>query len=215
MLSVSAVQLKRTFTVSLTGNGEDFALQVNGSSSAVITSGQKAAFMISILPVNGSTGTVALSCTGAPQNATCDVNPGSLMLTGQNSDSATVTIATGESSSSAAVRRSGRFDLSRLGLALALVAPMGFAARRRRIFSAKTGRRTQLAFWRWGCLLMIGLLAMLVPVGCNLNVSPGKQGGGTTPPGGTSTTPSGVYALTVTGTAPGLTHSVTLTLTVE
>jgi len=218
-MTVSAAQLKAPLTVALSGNGEDFALQVSGSSSAVITSGQTATFMLSIEPVNGSTGEITLSCPQPLQiqNASCTVNPLSLPLTGQNSVSATMTIATGQSSSSAAARYRVQAGGRGLGLMLAVVVPMGFVAGRRRRWTAlPQGRqRPQGIFRWWRCLALAGLLGLLIPAGCNLNVTSGKQsfGGGTTPPG--TPTPSGVYTLTVTGTAPGLSRTATLTLKVE
>jgi hypothetical protein len=198
LLSVSATELSSPMVVALSGNGEDFSLTVSGKAAQIITSGQTATFMLSILPLNGSTGTVTLACTGAPQNSTCTVNPASVTLTGQNSATVTVTIATGQAPSSASIEREGP-DLKKLGLALALVVPMGFLAGRRR---------------RWRGLMLLGALVLLVP-GCNLKVTPGGQTSGTGSAGSTNPTPSGAYTLTVTGTEPGLSHAVSLSLTVE
>lgn len=202
-LTVSAANLAAPLKVALTGSGEDFTLQVSGSSSAVLTSGQTATFQLQVTPVAGSTGTVALACTGAPQNATCTVNPVSLTLTGGSTATSMVTIATGQSGSSAAVK--GGF--ATIGFALAMAIPIGFLARRRR-----RGRN----------LLLLGVLAVtligcgLGLTGCGLGVKPGSGPSTTTPPpASTYPTPPGSYTLSVTGTAPGLSHSVQLTLTVE
>jgi hypothetical protein len=202
-LTVSAANLAAPLKVALTGSGEDFTLQVSGSSSAVLTSGQTATFQLQVTPVAGSTGTVALACTGAPQNATCTVNPASLTLTGGSTATSMVTIATGQPGSSAAVN--GGF--AKIGFALAMAIPIGFLARRRR-----RGRN----------LLLLGLLAVtpigcgLGLTGCGLGVKPGSGSSTTTPPpASTYPTPPGSYTLSVTGTAPGLSHSVQLTLTVE
>lgn len=201
-LTVSAANLTTLLKVGLAGSGEDFTLQVSGSSSAVLTSGQTATFQLQVAPVAGSTGTVALACTGAPQNATCTVNPASVTLTGSSTTGSTVTIATGQSVSSVAVR--GGF--AKIGLALAMAVPIGLLARRRR-----KGRN----------FLLLGFLAVVIGyslglTGCNLGVKPGSGSTSPTPPpASTHPTPPGSYTLTVTGTAPGLSHSVQLTLTVE
>src|SRR5271165_425823 len=50
-LTVTAANLATTLKVALAGNGEDFTLQVSGSSSAVLTSGQTATFPLLIAPV--------------------------------------------------------------------------------------------------------------------------------------------------------------------
>src|SRR6202012_2959884 len=99
------------------GNGEDFSITVSGSPAATITSGQTATYTLSIIPLNGSTGTVMLGCTGAPQNATCSMNPASVTLTGQNSATVTLTIVTGKAASSASLTR-GRPVVLRLGVTL-------------------------------------------------------------------------------------------------
>lgn len=200
-LTVSFANIANPFNVELSGNGDDFTLQVSGSPSATLTSGQTATFPLIISPVNGSAGTVALACTGAPQNATCTVNPGSVVLTGTSTASATVTIVTGSSGATAAAD----FDKGKvkmLRLVLAMLLPIGFLARKRR---------------RWERLALVGLLALLLPIGCGLSVNPGSGTSSNKPPPvtGSNPTPSGTYTLTVTGTGPGLSHSVQVTLTVE
>jgi len=198
-LTLSATELSAPLTVALSGYGQDFTLQVSGSSSAIVTSGQTAGFPLTITALAGSAMPLTLSCTGAPQNSTCTVNPASLTLTEQNSASAMVTIVTGVAPASAALREGpGRPDLKKLGFAFAVVLPFGFLSGRRR---------------KWRGLALLGLLALFLPAACNLSVTPGKTTNPTNPT--TPTTPSGAYTLTVTGTAPGLSHSVTLSLTVE
>ena len=62
--------------------------------------------------------------------------------------------------------------------------------------------------------MLLGVLTLFVP-GCNLKVTPGGETTSTGPTGSTTPTPSGPYTLTVTAAEPGLSHAVTLTLTVE
>ncbi len=67
------------------------------------------------------------------------------------------------------------------------------------------------------CIGAVLSLAMVVGLaGCGASrvipyTGPGGGGGG----GGLSATPPGTYALTVTGAAAGLTHSVSLSVTVQ
>ncbi|WP_446745093.1 choice-of-anchor D domain-containing protein [Silvibacterium acidisoli] len=196
-VTVDFTNLGHPLNVTLAGNGEDFSLQVAGSSSATITSGQTATYSLQILPINGSTGTVALACAGAPANSSCSVNPASVTLSGESTASATVTVITGKAPSTAQERRS---ESRGWGVSLALLLPLGILAVRRRG-----------AVLRCVCL---AILLCLVPSGCNLGVTPGKNTTGSTPPPANST-PSGTYTLPVTGAAPGLSHSVQLTLNVE
>jgi len=201
LLAVNAKELAAPMVVGLSGNGEDFSITVSGSASATITDGQTATYTLSIQPLNGATGTVALACAGAPQNSTCTVNPASVTLTGQNSATVTVTIATAQAPASSSVKQGGP-GLSKLALTLALVIPMGFLAGRRR---------------RSRGLLLLGVLALFLPTACNLSVKPGSDAstGPSGPTAPTNPTPSGAYTLTITGAEPGLSHAVTLSLTVE
>ncbi len=199
-LTVTGDGLPAPLQVALSGNGEDFSLQVSGSSLATVTSGQTATYLLQILPVSGSTGTVSLACVGAPQYSTCTLNPATVTLSGNATASATVSVATEQSGSAAAVAphwkgfwRDGRF--------LALLVPAGFLFRRRR---------------SWKSIVCAAIL--MFPIACGLGVTPGTSssstgGGGTTSPG--NVTPSGAYTIVVTGTAPGLSHSVQLTLNVQ
>jgi hypothetical protein len=200
-LTIAATELGSPAVVGLAGNGQDFSMTVSGSPAATIISGQTATFTLSIVPLNGSTGTVTLACTGAPQNSTCTMNPALITLTGQNSATVTVTIATGKAASSASLRKAAP-DLKSLVLVMAFVVPMGLLSGRRR---------------RWRGMLLLGTLAIFLP-GCNLKITPGGNDSSTGPSGPTTPTnptPSGAYTLTVTGTEPGLSHTVALSLTVE
>jgi hypothetical protein len=201
-LTVTADGLPAPLQVALTGDGEDFALQVSGSSSATVTSGQTATYLLQILPLNGSTGSVSLACTGAPQYSTCTVNPAAVTLSGTATASASVSIVTGQPVSTAAIADRPR-GLRMGGRLLALVVPVSFFLIRRR---------------KWWLMTVMGSVFLILPMGCGLGVSPGAGastggGGSSSPPA--SATPSGTYTLTVTASAPGLQHSAQLTLNVE
>src|SRR5207245_1491643 len=62
-------------SVSLTGAGTDFSIgaATGSSSSATVAAGQAASYTLNVNAQNGFTGNVAVSCTGAPAQATCTV----------------------------------------------------------------------------------------------------------------------------------------------
>jgi hypothetical protein len=203
-LTLSAGNLARPLTVALTGSGTDFSLSVVGSSSTVVTSGQTASYTLQLAALGGASGTVALSCSGPPVNATCSLNPASLALTGTGSASSTVTVVTGVAASAALAPGASWKALAPM---LALTLPLaGFGFRCRR---------------RLSVLLFLLAACVVFPLACGVSASSGSGGSGSggTGSGGTgasaSATPSGVYTLTVTATMANMKHSTALTLTVQ
>jgi hypothetical protein len=197
-LTVTAGGLANPLQVALAGNGVAFTLQSTGPSSSTITSGQTATFQIQILPVNGSTGTVMFTCTGAPPSSTCAVNPASLTLSGTATASATVTIATGQPGLTAALAGLRTFFQGYTRL-LALLVPFGLVALRRR-----------------RCVMTLLLLPLLfLPISCGLGASAGSGSDAASTSAPVNTTPPATYTITVTGAVPGLSHSLPLTLVVE
>jgi hypothetical protein len=172
-------------TVTLTGTGIDFTLTANGPTSATLASGTSAAYSLIASSLTGLSGTIALSCAGAPTNAICNVNPASASL-GSNT-SVIVTVQTGVQA------RVDPPSLHLLPIAYALLLPAAFLLRR--------GRLPPL------CLL----LCLLTVIGCG----PGRVNPEVIPPTASTPTPSGTYNLTVTASSAGLTRSVGLTLTVQ
>jgi hypothetical protein len=71
----------------------DFAVSA-APSMATINAGETASYTISAAPINGSTQTVAWTCTGAPAAATCSVSPSPVTLDGIHSATATVMLTT-------------------------------------------------------------------------------------------------------------------------
>jgi hypothetical protein len=60
---------------------EDFSITATPSAQT-ISSGHQAIYSITVTPISGLTGTVALSCSGAPPNSTCSVSPSTDNLQG-------------------------------------------------------------------------------------------------------------------------------------
>jgi uncharacterized membrane protein YgcG len=145
-------------------------------------------------------GSVALSCTGAPANSICTVNPSTENLGGTYTISATV--QTGQTQARNLAPRSP-FNPRDSPVFLALFTlPLACFARRRRVARL--------------LLPIVTLAALTGLAGCGASREiPGGGGGGGTGGGGSSTTPAGTYNLTVSASAAGLTHSVTLTLVVQ
>jgi hypothetical protein len=61
--STSVTQVVQDFTITAT------------PSAQTISSGHQAVYSITVTPISGLTGTIALSCSGAPPNSTCSVSP--------------------------------------------------------------------------------------------------------------------------------------------
>jgi len=153
-----------------------------------VAQGNSANFNVTVTPVNGSTQTVNITCTGAPAFSTCTpAAPGSVTLNGTTASMIQATVTTTK----------GSFD-----------APGGFPAGPRQQFPiviliaaslltliASRTRRTRLAS------LGVILICVTLP-GCGT----GKRRG----------TPKGTTNLTVTGTpTTGTAHSATVSLTVN
>ncbi len=94
-------------TVTLSGTAPDapFAIapQTGGSTSSTVTAGQPASYALSMTPADGYSGTVSLTCSSLPTNASCSFTPSSLPLSGGKSATFAVTIATQATQTAAAV----------------------------------------------------------------------------------------------------------------
>ena len=207
-VTLTATNLTRSLIVTLSGQGQDFGLSVSGSSTTVITSGQTAAFALQLSGLSGTTGTVALTCAGAPQNSTCSLNPTSIAVSGANSSSVNVTIATGVATSAAAIPAPGATTSGWKSAARLLSFALPFA-----LIGVRGRRRARSA--------LLFLIVAFILTGCGVGSTSGSGGGGgggggTGSGGGSSTsTPSGTYTITITGTMSNIVHTAKLTLTVQ
>jgi hypothetical protein len=66
---------------SLTQVVQDFSITATPAAQT-ISSGHQAIYSVTVTPIGGLTGTVALSCSGVPVNSTCSVSPSTDTLQG-------------------------------------------------------------------------------------------------------------------------------------
>lgn len=189
-LTITGTNLSTPLVVALTGSGAGFTVKINGSNSQVVTGNQTPSpFQVEIDSVNGSTGPVALTCAVVPATASCTVSPATVTLTGTASQQAALTF------SSAAAARSAPSFWKTTGMTLAMLFPLGFLARRRKL----------------GFAALTVLLVLLMPLGCGVASS---SGAGSSSSGG-ATSGAGQYTITVTGAMPGTTQAASVQVTVQ
>ncbi|MHB8607546.1 MAG: choice-of-anchor D domain-containing protein [Candidatus Acidiferrales bacterium] len=194
------------------------------STSATVSAGQTAQFSLQLTPGAGYTGIVSLSCSGAPQGATCQL-PSTLQITNGNAAPFMVSVTTSGGASGilpySSVPRATPFPILRAvpGLTvctvLLLLLSMGFSATRdssrwprRHAFG---GAASVTALLTTTCLI---LSAILTAAGCG-----GGSSAITTPP--QIVTPQGTSNIVVTPAAKSVNgqplqlQPIQLTLTVK
>ncbi len=205
----------------ISGTGIDFALAPDGPTSAAIASGASASYALLLSSLPSLSGNIALSCSGAPAHSTCTVSPVTPQL--GTSTVVTVTVATGLAT--AALRLPQVHPADQAEPDLASVAGTGTSPAHKPLlalllFPAAALLASPLASRRNRrrlphlllCLAAISL-ATLHLCGCGAaRIIPGSGSPGSTT---SSPTPSGSYPITVTATTAGLSHSISLTLTVK
>lgn len=185
-------------TTTLLGGGADFSLS-SQSSAATINAGATATYTVTVTPVGGSFNrAIALTCTGAPANSTCNVSP-SPVTPGANTTNVTVTITTTASSSEAVPLLRGRERT----MYAAWLPLQGFGIFGMILVESKRGRERLISF------TVLALLA-----GALLMMSACAGGTGVSQQSSPGTTP-GTYNLNVLGTSGSLQHSVPMKLTVQ
>ena len=193
-LTVASSALAASVQAPLSGMGFDFKATLSGQSSQTVASGQTASFTIDLSPLNGSTGTFTLQCGSLPANAACAFNPSSDTVAAGTTGSMMVQVATGQTQVAGLSRR-----------------PLGWA-----MVPALCGLVLLPLGWRRRKGLLLILAALLV-VGGLSSCSGSGGGSGAAPPAGSGSTntPAGTYSIPVTVASNGVSHKVTLSLTVD
>jgi hypothetical protein len=182
--------------LSLTGNGVDFTLNPNGSTSLTIANGENAVYPLLLSSAANVGGTATFTCTGAPANSTCNVTPASVALGSDTTVS--VTVLTGVT----ATALSSRPQVNRPSVFwLAALFPLG-------LLTLGKARRSSL-----GCFLVFCCLAAATGCGAGRTI-PLETGSNPNPPSN-PVTPAGTYTIVATATSGGLTRTVNLTLVVQ
>ncbi|HET7103143.1 MAG TPA: choice-of-anchor D domain-containing protein [Terracidiphilus sp.] len=192
VLTVTSGDLANAATVSLAGMGFDFTEAVSGTSSLTVASGQTARYTLNVTPLNGSSGTFTFQCGTLPAHAACSFNPSSLTVAANTTGSMTVQIATGQSATAAIMPRAGIWGAAGLELGLLLL-PLGLRRKRR------------------GLLVLLAAGALLV----GLSSCSGAGGGGGATAAASGATPPGTYSIQVTAAANGVSHQLTVSMTVD
>jgi hypothetical protein len=167
--------------------GLDFTL--TGDTAESVSRGDTITFSVTVTPVDNSTQTVNLTCSGAPADTTCTLSPSSITLDGVDAVSSTVTVTAGSLAPPSSRQR--RFPGDFMGRGPLVVAGLSLLA----IFALMRRRRG----FRLG--FAAAALACLLFAGC---------GGGGGPP-------AGKFTLVITGTPTdgGMVHTLDIALTIE
>jgi hypothetical protein len=187
-------------TINVSGTGTDFSVapQSGSPSSITIPAGQTASFNLSVAGTIGFTGTLNLSCTGAPAQSNCSLSSSSATVNGTTPVNFTANISTTKSSS---ILPSFRFP--QLPPALLLLVVAAILA----LITALMPRRARVRYI--GAFALVGLLFAAMS-GCG--GGGGGSGGGTVHVIGT---PAGTYTVVVTATSGNISRNFNLTLTVQ
>jgi hypothetical protein len=180
--------------VVLSGIGFDFTAAISGTSSLAVAAGQTADYTITINPATGNQGTFSYSCGTLPTNAQCLFNPATTTVSAGATGNVTVEIATGKSGS-ANMENPAEPRMLPLFCGLML---LPLALRR--------------------CRKALPIVVLLAVIAGGISSCTGSGGGTIKETGGSGTssaTPPGTYSVQVTVSSTGVSHVVTVTMTVD
>ncbi|HSC45180.1 MAG TPA: choice-of-anchor D domain-containing protein [Candidatus Acidoferrum sp.] len=174
-----------------------------GTLSATVAAGQTAQYALQITPGPSFTGSVSVSCSGAPSAAACSANPGSVSITGSSATGFAVTVTTTASGMGLPSAPRQRIRAWPVLLIWALAAGLLWLwAKRTRVFQGDLARGLALA--------ILICTAIAAAAGCG-----GGSAASTPTPQVHQGTPLGTTTLTVTaqsGSLPAQTLQLTLTV---
>jgi uncharacterized protein (TIGR03118 family) len=182
----------------------DFSISASPA-TMTINAGQPAVFTVTLGGLNGFNSAVNLSCSGQPINSACSFSPVSVTPTSGGMTTAMMTISTSSLPYSAphkmvVIPGGGIFAM------LLPILALGFLG----LFLIGSGRSGHLADKRWIVNLAGSLSLLIVATWLFAAVGCGYSGGGT----GTGTQ-RGETTVMITGTSGSLSHSASVSLTVQ
>jgi uncharacterized protein (TIGR03118 family) len=174
-------------------------------STMTISAGQTATFTVTVGGLNGFNSAVSLTCSGQPVNSTCNFSPASVTPASGGMATSMLTISTSSNPYMHAGLIGGNRIGGRYAMMLAIPALVLLAT-----FLAGSLRRSLAAGSRWipsfagSLVFLIATACLLAASGCGYNASSAGNG-----------TQRGSATVMVTGTSGSLTHSSSVSLTVQ
>jgi hypothetical protein len=177
--------------------------------SATVTSGQSAAFMLSVAGSGGFSQPVQFACAGLPAGASCGFSPGAV-TPGANSAATTMLTVT------TSPRSGDVFHFPKPSLPPAYQTMFRILAICLFLYLYKLKDTVRVERWTHFAPRLAIMMVLLAGslAGCGLTSSSGP-GSGPTPGPGTGGTPTGTYTVSVTASSQTVTHQVNLSLTVK
>jgi uncharacterized protein (TIGR03118 family) len=194
-----------TANASSTPGTGDFSIAASPS-TLTISAGQPAAFMVTLGGLNGFNSAVTLSCSGQPLGSSCSFSPASVSPASGGTVTSAMTIMTSSLPYNPAVRMA-KNSTGGIFAAVLPIPTLGFLGL---LVAGKENRRRLRGSKRFHYLT--GSLVLLIVVGFVLAAS-GCGGGNAN--GAGNGTQRGMTTVMITGTSGSLSHSTSVTLTVQ
>jgi hypothetical protein len=195
-LTVTSTTLAAGTSVPLQGVGFDFTLTLSGSGTQSVTAGQIASYTLVLTPLSDSSGAFTFACGTLPTNALCLFNPASETLNSGVTGNVIVEVSTGSSTAASRFKGPGLWGIVPLVCWLLWLPP---------------ARRSRRKVLQTAALLVLLVFLAISVASCTIS----GGGGGRVPGSGPGATPAGTYSIPVTVTSTGVSHSITVTLTVD